>query len=273
MIKLKFFILFIVLCFPVDAGAWGNGPSGNATTNKPSECNDVPYSTHDWIADHALALLPDEEKAWLLPYKTYYLLGTEAPDNDDIPDQCGAPNNGYDDRRKGHSVEWAADWSGFAVVNGKTKDRAASRAKEEYDKAVSAYRSGNLKHAAYYLGAMAHYIGDTSQYGHAVPFENHHGDYENWAKSRTDSFNDGHFETFITLDSLVRRTPYTAVKRISKITAGGKGKILWATRMDELYPQKNNNQEYKDSVGFSLNKGVNELADVLHTFYLNEVKP
>lgn len=42
--------------------------------------------------------------------------------------------------------------------------------------------------------------------------------------------------------------------------------------MDELYPDKKNNQEYTDSVGHSINMGVNELADVLHRFYLNEVQ-
>ena len=86
--------------------AWGNGPAGNATTNEPSECASPPYATHDWIADHALALLPTEEGSWLRAHEAMYLLGTEAPDNNDIPDECGAPNNGYDDRFYGHSVDW-----------------------------------------------------------------------------------------------------------------------------------------------------------------------
>ena len=92
--------------------AWINGPSGNSITNDSSECDDPPYGTHDWIADHALDLLPNEEKAWIIPYKSIYLLGTEAPDNNDIPNECGAPNSGYDDRSLGHSVEWKADYSG-----------------------------------------------------------------------------------------------------------------------------------------------------------------
>ena len=33
------------------------------------------------MADRALTLLPDEEAARLLPLKTIYLLGPEAPDN------------------------------------------------------------------------------------------------------------------------------------------------------------------------------------------------
>lgn len=198
-------------------------------------------------------------------------MGTEAPDNDDIPDACGAPNNGYDNRRLGHSVEWTEDWSGFAVINGKTKDRIAKRAQEEYEKAIQAYQDGNHSAAAFYLGAMAHYIGDVSQYGHSVSFEGHHSDYESWVGRRTKAFNGGHFEAYIKLDSLVRRTPYTAVKRISKVTAGGRGRIIWAQQMDVLYPEKKDNHAYLDSIGHSLNKGVNELADVLHSFYLNVV--
>jgi hypothetical protein len=63
------------------------------------------------------------------------------------------------------------------------KDRAAQRAQEEYNKAAIAYRQGNSRAAAFHLGAMAHYIGDVSQYGHSVPNETHHSDYErstNW---------------------------------------------------------------------------------------------
>ena len=140
---------------------------------------------------------------------------------------------------------------------------------QEYDKAVDAFADGDSSATAFYLGAMAHYIGDVSQYGHSVTFEQHHGDYESWAKTRTDSFNEGHFESFIVADSLVRRTPYTAVKRVSKATAFGQGNILSASAMDQRYSNKD--QVYLDSVGASLNKGVNELADVLHTFFLNIV--
>ena len=132
---LRLFLATTMLIIPSLAMAWSNGQKGNATTNKASECSDPPYATHDWIADRALALLPDEEKAWLSPHKTLYLLGTEAPDNKKIPSQCEAPNNGYDDKMKGHSVEWEADWSDFKVKNNRKRDRAARRAQEEYEKA------------------------------------------------------------------------------------------------------------------------------------------
>jgi hypothetical protein len=243
--------------------AWNNGPSGNTTTTTPEECNIPPYATHDWIADHAVALLPENEREWIAPHMSLYLIGTEAPDSDNIPDACGGPNTGYDDRQKGHSVEWAEDWSKMV------KDRAARRAQEEYDKGAKAFKEGSPSAAAYYLGAMAHYIGDVSQYGHSVPFEQHHGDYETWVASRTDSFNAGHFESYIKADGLVKRSAYTAAKRISRATAKGQGTILSAAEMDNRYTTKG--QQYIDSIGQSLNLGVNELADVLHTFHLNVV--
>ena len=149
------------------------------------------------------------------------------------------------------------------------KDRAAKRAQEEYNKAAIAFRQGNPRAAAFYLGAMAHYIGDVSQYGHSIPNETHHGNYEGFVATRTDSFNAGNFESFIVLDSLVRRSAYTAVTRISFATARGKGEILSAAEMDSRWPTKG--QAYLDSIGHSLNLGVNELADVLHTFFLNVV--
>ena len=44
-------------------------------------------------------------------------------------------------------------------------DRAAVRAQEEDGKAVIAFGQDDPGHAAFFLGAMAHYIGDVSQYG------------------------------------------------------------------------------------------------------------
>ena len=151
-------IIICLLIIPQVAFAWKNGQSGNASTDQISECDNPPYSTHDWIADKAVSLLPNEQVAWMLPNRNMLLLGTEAPDNDDIPVGCIAPNTGYDDRRRGHSVAWESDLSGFSVKsNGKHNNRAAVRAQEEYDKAVDAYRQDQFIDAAYYLGAMAHY--------------------------------------------------------------------------------------------------------------------
>lgn len=73
-------------------------------------------------------------------------------------------------------------------------------------------------------------------------------------------------------DGPVSRKPYTAVKRISRIVAKGKGDIKPPARMDWLFENNRGSKEHLDSIGASLNLGVNELADVLHRFYLSEVK-
>lgn len=114
---------------------------------------------------------------------------------------------------------------------------------------------------------MAYYIGDVSQYGHSVDFEDHHGDYEGLVSTRTDSFNEGEFESFLTADGLSEIDPYEAVKVISLATSKGEGDIKSASWMDSHYTQRDD--EYWDSVGASLNTGVNVLADVLHTLYIN----
>jgi len=218
--------------------SWNNGPSGDANTDSDHpDCQDIPYSTHDWIADHARAFLPEEERRWIDNNLNLYLLGTEAPDNKQIPSSCNAPNNGYDDRNRGHSIKWNADFSGLE------NDRAAFRAKEEYLKAVEAIKSGKLSDAAFYAGAMAHYIGDVSQYGHSVDFETHHSDYEGLIGRRTGSFDAGFFESYLASDGLSDLDPYDAVSGISLTTAKGDGAIKPAQWMDSHY--SNRDQEGK----------------------------
>lgn len=69
--------LTVTLALAVDASAaWKNGPEGHALADRTNP----PYSTHDWVADHARDLLTDNEKAWLEPHRAMFLLGTEAPE-------------------------------------------------------------------------------------------------------------------------------------------------------------------------------------------------
>lgn len=264
-------IAALLLLVPLVAGAWNNGQSGNARTDLLEECDDPPYSTHDWIADKAMELLPEHERKWLEPHRPIYLIGTEAPDNSQLLLDCGVPHSLYGDTHLGHSVDWDDDHTTWALRDtGELQDRAAVRAQEEYHKAVVAYEQGNHAHAAFYLGAMAHYIGDVSQYGHSGPGEVNHSNYEGWVGRRSE-IEDEHFSPFLIQSSLVRRTPYTAVKRISKITSAGNGNVFSFSIMDATYELKDDNNEYFISIGHSLNLAVNELTDVLHTFFVNVV--
>lgn len=209
-------------------------------------------------------LLPEQERAWLDPHRKAYLIGTEAPDYEKIKSACGMPNRGYNDTGKGrHDLRFNADGD-------VTRDTPARRAQEEYDKAVKAYRTGNPAAAAYYLGAAAHYPGDLGQYGHTIKGERHHHDYEEWAHYFTYAYESGTFESAIMSDGLDRRSAYDTVIWIGRHVHAGGGKILPARRMDDLWDEKD--QTYRDSVSASLNKAVNGIADMLHTFYLDAVK-
>jgi hypothetical protein len=257
--RLSTLLLLVILAVSLEA--WSGGPGGVTLTGRMDDCGDAMHSVHDWIADHARALLPPEERAWLDPFRNMYLLGTKAPEHRDIPPTCGTPNTGYGDRYSGDPP--GTDSAGTIVA------LAGMRAQQEYDNAVDAFADGDLTAAAYYLGAMAYYIGDVSQHGHAYPTEEQRAAYSRWLGGYTSDFTAGVFESYVEAGSLVRRRPYTAVTRIAKATSEGQGDVLPAAEMHALFPDKE--REWLDSVGASLNLASNEIAGVLHRFYLNEV--
>jgi hypothetical protein len=228
------------------AYAWNNGPSGNTLTDDSSECADPPYGTHDWIADHALAILPAQEQEWLSHYKTYFLLGTEAPDNALIPEECGTPNTGYGDKGGGHhSVRWDA---GFKKM---TRAGAALRAQDEYVKASEAFKAKRYKESAYYLGAMSHYIADVSSFPHSSDNNTNHSKYENWVARATTKFESTRYK--LSEAQILKRTPYDAVEKVSLAVAKGNREILTPVEADSFYKEDKNSDELKVSVGASLN--------------------
>ena len=258
--------LLVMLSGP--ALAWKNGPPDNKVTNSAADCLTPPYSTHDWIADQAREMLPPAARAWLTPHHALMLIGTEAPDYAKIRLQCGVPNQGYNDTGQGrHDLRF----DDFGTV---TFDLPAARAQEEYDKAVLAYRAGNPGHAAYYLGAAMHYIGDLAQYGHTIKGESHHAEVEDWAGRHTPSLTGGGmFEKFITPDGLEPRRAYDAVIRTGLHTWGGRAPLLPPDEMDNRFsPDMAADDPFVISVGHSLNRAVNEAADMLFGFYETVVK-
>lgn len=264
-------LLTVAALFVISAPshAWKNGPPDNKVTNSAADCQSPPYSTHDWIADHGRALLATDERAWLDPYRRLYLIGTEAPDYAEIQEGCGTPHRGYNDTGGGrHDLRF--DASGAV-----TYTMPALRARQEYDKAVAAYRAGEKGHAAFYLGAAAHYIGDLSQYGHTIRGERHHKDFEDAVGALTPSFDGGGtFEKFITDDRLPAVTAYDAVIRTGRHTLAGNPPLLPPAEMDERYHQNGlADPAVVTSVGASLNRAVNETAAMLRGFYENVIRP
>jgi hypothetical protein len=220
------------------------------------------YGTHDWIAEHALDWLPQQEKQFLLDNKASYLYGTELPDNGQAPDGIGDTAN--------HHVYYSAS----GVLQ---DDAAAVRAREEYANAVIAFNAGNLSEAAKRLGIVAHYIADMTVFGHVMGAatawgaEQHHSDYENYVETRTNSYQDD-FNSFLVFDgSLTMTTAYDATKTLAYDTTFGGSSGYSCVWMDTHYDW--DNQAFKNCAGESLNLAVNAVADVLHTFSSELVIP
>lgn len=229
---------------------WNNGGYSSNPSNPD-------YGTHDWIAQHALDWLPQQEKQFILDNLMKYLYGTELPDNGGAPDGIG-------DTTKHHVYYFA---------NGSLQeDDSAVRAKQEYDKAVSFYQNGNEAEATKTLGIMTHYIADVAVFGHVMGsktnwgLEKHHSDYENYVNDRTTQY-DSEFSAYLSFDGVLANiSAYNATLTLAYDTTfdlNGEYTCIW---MDQNYDW--NNPAFKNNCGESLNLAVNLVADVLHMFYL-----
>ena len=241
--------LFVIIGFGASAVSCWSNDGYSADPAHPD------YGTHDWIAEHALDWLPQQEKQFILDNKAVYLYGTELPDNNQAPDGIG-------DTTK-HHVYYSA--SGFLQ-----DDAAAVRAREEYVKAVEAFNAGNHSEAAKRLGVVAHYVGDVAVFGHVMGAsttwgtEQHHSDYENYVETRTNSYADD-FNSFLVFDGNLQGIPaYDAALSLANDTTFDVDGDLTAVWMDQHYNW--NDAAFRNRVGESLNLAVNVVADVLHTF-------
>lgn len=111
------------------------------------------YGTHDWIAEHALEWLPEEDKQFLSGYIASHLYGTELPDN-------GQASDGIGDTSLHHIY--------FSSSGTLLDDSAAVRANATHHQALSCLRSGDFEMAAKWAGAMSHYIADMAVFGHVM---------------------------------------------------------------------------------------------------------
>ena len=154
------------------------------------------FGTHDWIAykGYVLAGRP----TFIRTNLNAYFIGTEVPDNGFKP--ANAVHSGYSDAGACHCILFDEDRE-------VARDRGELRARQEFDKAVTALAAGDRTLAAFYAGALAHYLGDLSQFCHVMGADSHwgskddalHGNYEAAVEktiqftSRTSTL----FETFI----------------------------------------------------------------------------
>ena len=142
--------LFLVVSF-APLSAWKN-PRKSDTLNTPV------FGTHDWIAFKGFVLAG--RPAFIKNNLNRFFIGTEAPDNGFKPANA---EGGYDDARLCHCILFDEDGN-------VTRDRGELRVRQEFDKALGALADGKPALAAFYAGALAHYMGDL---GPVLP---HHGE-------------------------------------------------------------------------------------------------
>lgn len=163
-------------------------------------------------------------------------------------------------------------------ANGSIQDDASAvRAQTEYNKAVNYMQSGNIAMAVKTLGITSHYIADVGVFGHVMGSgtdwgaETHHSDYETYVNERTNSHND-EFNNFLIFDGdLENVSAINATLTLAYDTTfdvDGELRCVW---MDQNYNWSN--PVFRNRCGESLNLAVNLIADLLHTFYVNEVIP
>jgi len=230
--------------------SWSNG-GYSAIPSNPD------YGTHDWIAQHALAWLPKEEKQYISRNLAAYLYGTELPDN-------GAALDGIGDFGLHHIY--------YNSSGAMTDDAAAVRASAEYNNTLTFLLAKDYVNAARNAGIMSHYIADMAVFGHVMDDrtewgnETHHSDYEEHVKLQTLNYSGGEFDSYLSFDgSLVTISASDAAKDLAYDTTFDVDGELNCTWMDKNYNWSNST--FKNRAAESLNLSVNYLTDVLHTLY------
>ncbi|MHA1291253.1 MAG: zinc dependent phospholipase C family protein [Promethearchaeota archaeon] len=194
--------------------AWKNG---SYAYNKLDYDYEEDFGTHDWIASAALDVLLEDDHSqwsWLEERKEIYLLGTEAPDNGDLETHLdGETVEGFGDTAK-HHVYYNEDGS---IAN--NEDDGALRAKSCGDLADQCMEDNKLDQAAFYFGAMTHYIADLSMYAHIAEnnvapyytdFDEHHAQVEGYVQTRTNEYDNlEEFFEFFDID-VDEKKPYDA---------------------------------------------------------------
>ncbi len=232
--------------------AWSNG-------GYSSDPNNLDYGTHDWIAEHAVNLLPSNESGWLTNNRMAFLYGTEAPDNSQASFQG----------RKGYGDTW--DHHNYYSGTTCTDSSASQRASEEYQKALACLKNGSYAVAAWYAGAMTHYIDDVACWAHVLNNESStaHSDFETQVDHVTGSYSANTFT--VTYDgALDTISAFGAATSMGQNTYYDNGLTYNAWWMNINFQSTWSSVsawsiQFKSRVAESLNLGVNAVADVLHT--------
>lgn len=173
-------------------------------------------------------------------YHATYLLGTEAPDN---PEHIG---DSYE-----HHVYYYSSGS-------LQDDASAERASDMYASALDRLEAGDFSVAAYYIGAMTHYIADMGVFGHTMGAytdwgaEEHHADYEEEFESMLGSLD---LPSGLELGNM---TAYDAALDLARDVTFGSGDIMPNIWMDDNYDWSDG--AFVDSAMTSLYASVSAVA-------------
>ena len=234
-------VAVIIAFLPTCTSAWSNG-------GYSSDVNDPDYGTHDWIADKALTMQTEDVSYLVSTYHNTYLIGTEAPDN---PDYIG-------DSINHHAYYYSS--------GGLQSDASAVRASAMYDSALECLEAGDFSAAAYYIGAMTHYIADMGVFGHTM------GEYTDWGVEEHHSDYEGEFETMLqslTLPSgmtLGDSNAYDAALGLARDITFGAGDMKTNVWMDANYDWSD--EVFGDSAMASLYAAVSAVAATINHLML-----
>lgn len=211
------------------------------------------YGIHDWIAVKALDLQALDIGFLSTTYHAEYLYGTEWPDN---TSNIGDSFN--------HIFYYYS--TGDAQ-----NDVCADRAQAMYNQALTYLTSFDYRNAAYYVGAMTHYIADVGVYGHTMGLptewgdEIHHDTYEKWFNDNIGSFSS---PTGIQLHDI---GAYDVTCSLAYDTTFGGGPIKANVWMDENYDWLD--LDFKGSALASLNASVEAAAAAINHLMIEAAVP
>jgi len=205
------FSLLTYVGFIQSGTAWHNGSMANNQTNYNYDSH---YSTHDWVAEAALDALVKVDPGnwnWLVERKSIFLVGTEAPDSSDVSMTLdGTAVTGFHDMTY-HHIYFNDD---NTIYN--NEDDAGVRAKWCGDSADVAMDAQKRDLAAFYLGAMTHYIADLGSFAHVIDGvdTSTHNSFEGYVDTRTNDHDNR--QEFFTISSftVTSKTPYNAAKEL-----------------------------------------------------------
>jgi hypothetical protein len=242
-----------------------------AWSNKGKDDDDS-YGTHVWIADHAfhavIASINGTTEAtkfeWLVTYRSAYWKGTLAPDRPFVIVSGVNPFDYFDQLNHHNYYE-----SELRMI----KDRASQRAQEEFEKAIVALKNGQWERAAFYTGAMTHYLGDLSNYMHVMGSDSplgsedrdQHSEYETNMRRHTDNLSDSFFNiTYLPVVKLnFSDAAYEAGRRIGWLAHQN---AEWMnTHYQSVLGAHQATTEFELRTEMLLDKGINEIASVIYT--------